>query len=180
MTILKFDFDNKKIFDSKVGGGPIIGEFCHFIDLVLNLINSKPIELYASGGSMSHKNIDIYDSCIVILKFENGSIANIIYSDLSGPDIPKERIEIFSGDSTIIIEDFQRINTSGFDFGNILLSQPDKGHEDEINNVIQANLGSIKPLISVDDALKSMEIVFKTIESIKSNRIIKINYKTFE
>ena len=164
------------VFDPKVGGGPIIGEFCHFVDLVLFLINSNPIEVIARGGAMSHKNTEVFDSCVVLLKFENGSIANLIYTDLNGPKMSKERIEIYSGDSAIIIEDFIQLNTSGFDFGNLLLSKQDKGHKNEIENIIQMNLGFKDSLVGIDDAMKSMDIVFKTIESIKTNKPIQINY----
>ncbi len=163
------------VFDPKVGGGPIIGEFCHFIDLVLFLINSKPVEVIARGGAMSHKNTTVFDSCVVLLKFENGSIANLVYTDLNGPKMSKERIEIYSGDSAIIIDDFITLNTSGFDFGNLLLSKQDKGHKNELENIIQTNLGFKDSLVGIDDAMKSMEIVFKTIESIKTNKTIQIN-----
>jgi len=165
---------NHWLNNPKIGGGPLIGEFCHFIDLVLYLINSKPVELIACGGSLSHKNLDVYDSCVVTIKFENDSIGNLIYNDLGGPDIPKERIEIFSGCSSLIIDDFTKLITSGFDSGNLLLNQKDKGHEDEIDNVIRSNLGFIPTLVGVDDAIKAMDLVFKTIESIKNNKIIKI------
>ncbi len=164
------------VFDPKVGGGPIIGEFCHFVDLVLFLINSNPIEIIARGGAMSHKNTKVFDSCVVLLKFENGSIANLIYTDLNGPKMSKERIEIYSGDSAIIIDDFIRLNTSGFDFGNVILDKQDKGHRNEIENIIQTNLGLKDPLVGIEDAMKSMDIVFKTIESIKTNKPIQINY----
>ena len=163
------------VFDPKTGGGPIIGEFCHFIDLILYLINSKPTEIVALGGAMSHKNTDVYDSCVVMIRFQNGSIANLIYTDLNGPNMPKERIEIYSGDSAIIIEDFKKMITSGFGFGNILLNKQDKGHQNEINSVILTNLGLTEALVTEDDALQAMELVFKTIESIKTNKPIELN-----
>jgi predicted dehydrogenase len=163
------------VFDPKTGGGPIIGEFCHFVDLILYLINSKPIEIFALGGAMSHKNTDVYDSCVVMIRFQNGSIANLIYTDLNGPNMPKERIEIYSGDSAIIIEDFKKMKTSGFGFGNILLNVQDKGHRNELNSVILTNLGLTKALVTEDDALQAMELVFKTIESIKTKKPIKLN-----
>lgn len=162
------------VFDPQTGGGPIIGEFCHFIDLILYLIKSKPIEIFALGGPMSHKNTEVYDSCVVMIRFQSGSIANLIYTDLNGPNMPKERIEIYSGDSAIIIEDFIKMKTSGFEFGNILLNEQDKGHRNELNSVISTNLGLTKALVTEDDALIAMELVFKTIESIKNDKPIKL------
>lgn len=164
---------NHWIYDPDIGGGPFIGELCHFTDLILYLINSDPIELFAKGGNLSHKNIETYDNCVVVIKFKNGSIANIIFSDLNGPNMPKERIEIFSGGSSIIIEDFLKMETSGFNSGNLLLPEQDKGHETEINHVIASNIEETESLVNVDGAIKAMDLCFNIIESIRSNIIIK-------
>jgi len=171
---------NHWLYDPDIGGGPLIGEFCHFTDLVLYLINSQPVEIVGRGGNLSHQNLQVYDSCTALIKFRNGSIANLIYTDLSGPDIPKERIEIFSGESTIIIDDFIKLQTSGFDVGNKLLTEQDKGHKNEMESVIRANLGLKNFLVNVDDALNAMILCFKTIESIKTNKFIKINNDFYE
>ncbi len=167
-------------FNPEEGGGLLIGELCHFTDLILFLMNSKPVEVIARGGTLSHKNTDLFDSCVAIIKFENGSIGNIIYTDLNGPNMPKERIEIFSGDSTIIIDDFIKLKSSGFDFGNLYLNQQDKGHKSQLNNVIQNNLGLVESLTDVNDAIRAMDLVFKTIESIKMNKAIRINSDIYE
>ena len=161
------------IYDPNIGGGPLIGELCHFTDLILYLIGSNPIELIARGGNLSHKNIDTYDNCVVVIKFQNGSIANIIYSDLNGPKMSKERIEIYSGESAIIIDDFLKMETSGFNMGNLLLPELDKGHKNEINHVLKANLKNKESLVNVDDAIKAMDLCFKVIESIRANKNIK-------
>jgi len=163
------------LFDPKIGGGPLIGEFCHFTDLILYLINSKPVELFANGGELSHINTKTFDSCNVTIKFKNNSIANIIYTDLSGPKIPKERIEIFSGDSAIIIDDFKKMETSGFNIGNRELYLQNKGHKAEINNIINSHLNLESSIINVNDALRAMDLCFKTIESIESGKIVKLN-----
>ncbi len=163
---------NHWIFDPKIGGGPLIGELCHFTDLILYLIDSIPIRLVAEGGSLSHKKIDTFDNCIAIIKFQNGSIANIIYSDLNGPKMAKERIEIFSGESAIIIDDFKKMETSGFDVGNLLLPEQDKGHRNEIFHVIKSNLERNEPSINVDDGIKAMDLCFKIVKSIILEKII--------
>lgn len=170
-----FILGNSWVFDPAVGGGPIVGEFCHFVDLILHLMKSNPVELIAYGGALSHKNTEVYDSCVIIIKFTNGSIGNLIYTDLNGPNMPKERIEIYCGDSSIIINDFKTMKTSGFNFGNLKLYEQDKGHRNEISHVIRTNLGLDTTHAGVDDALKAMNLVFKAINSIKTNKSIQFN-----
>ena len=162
------------VFDPKIGGGPLVGELCHFMDLILYLMNSYPIELISRGGNLSHKSIKTYDSCVIIILFQDGSIANIIFTDLNGQNIPKEKIEIFSGDSSIIIDDFVKMNTNGFEVGNYSLKNQNKGHKEELNNVINSIKGLQEPLLKVDDAIKAMDLCFKTIDSIKNKKIINI------
>ena len=163
---------NHWVFDPDIGGGPLIGELCHFTDIILHLMNSMPIELIAKGGNLSHKELDVYDSCSVIIKFQDGSIANITYNDLNGLEIPKERIEIFSGDSAIIIDDFIKMNTSGFDSGNQILYEQDKGHKKEMLNVIRSNLNLEKQRINEKNAFNAMILCFKIIESIKNDECV--------
>jgi len=165
---------NHWVFDPHIGGGPIIGEFCHFTDLILYLIGDKPIELTATGGSLSHVNTPTYETAVVVLKFQNGSIANLIYSDLNHPNIPKERIEIFSGNSALLINDFKTMITEGFDDGNYYLTEQDKGYRNELNNIIRSNLGQDTPFVGIKDALRAMDLCFKTLESIHTKKTILI------
>ena len=88
----------------------------------------------------------------------------------------KERIEIYSGESAIIIDDFLKIETSGFNSGNLLLPTQDKGHKNELNNVIKACLEKKEVIVNANDAIKAMDLCFKIIESIKKNMCIK-NFK---
>jgi len=163
------------LFQPDIGGGPIIGEVCHFVDLVLYLINSNPIELTAKGGNLSHKNLKVLDTCSVMIVFENGSIANINYSFLNGLNTSKERIEIFSGDSSIIIDDFKSMKTDGFDISSQILINQDKGYKELLNDLTQNflnNKGSKK--INAKTSLKSMELCFQIINSIKTNKSINL------
>ncbi|MHA1372113.1 MAG: bi-domain-containing oxidoreductase, partial [Promethearchaeota archaeon] len=141
------------IYDPKDGGGRIIGECCHFFDLIIYLMNSPPVELVARGGALSNKDVTFVDNLSCIITFEDGSIATLIYSDLNAKDLPKERIEIFCGISAIIIDNFQEMKTAGFGAGNSILPEIDKGHALEIQNVIDANLGLVEPFVNEDDAL---------------------------
>ncbi|MFX1443306.1 MAG: hypothetical protein ACFFHV_07835, partial [Promethearchaeota archaeon] len=80
----------------------------------------------------------------------------------------------------IIIDDFLIMNTSGYEFGNWRLDQQDKGHKTEISNIINFNLELGLPLLSVTDALRSMELCFNIIESIKNKKIISIKTSFYE
>ncbi|MCK5346752.1 MAG: hypothetical protein KAR20_25260, partial [Candidatus Heimdallarchaeota archaeon] len=79
--------------DSEVGGGTIIGECCHFFDLIYWLMEEEPERIFAEGGNLTHPGSDIYDNTVITMRSSKGSIATITFTDQATDDFPKERIE---------------------------------------------------------------------------------------
>ena len=96
---------------AEIGGGRIIGEACHAIDLATWLTGSLPVRVYAEsiGGPQAPEIRE--DQSFLTLRHANGSISNIAY--LAGGDkaFPKERVEVFGGGLVGVIEDFRRVIT---------------------------------------------------------------------
>jgi predicted dehydrogenase len=165
---------NHWIYNNKVGGGKIIGEGCHFFDTICFLSNSKPVEIYAEGGNLLHTKKHMVDGVSISVKFANGSTALINFNESSGPEFGKERIEIFSKDGEIIIDDFKNMKIYGFNKNvDYNLSNQDKGHKSELLNVISAFLNHPSNIISYEDCIISMKLAFKTIESLEKNEVVK-------
>lgn len=89
---------NHWINDPDVGGGRIIGEVCHFIDFMIYMFSSYPLNVYGSCISMKDSGFLSLDNCVFNIKFENGSIGNIIYESIGPEILPKERVEILGMD----------------------------------------------------------------------------------
>lgn len=121
------------IQDETVGGGRLIGEACHAIDLATFLSGSPPVRVYveAIGGLHAPEITD--DQCFMTLRHANGSISSIGY--LAGGDkaFPKERVEVFGGGKVAVIEDFREVITcvNGKLKRKRYLAQ-DKGHKTEM------------------------------------------------
>ena len=96
--------------DKNIGGGRLIGEACHFVDLLRHLSNSK-IEEFNYINMKDSKPCP--DNFSLQLKFENGSIGVINYLSNGSKAFPKERIEVFSGNSIICLNNFRKIETWG-------------------------------------------------------------------
>lgn len=112
-----------------VGGGRIIGEACHGIDLATYLAGSVPVRVFAEsiGGVNAPTITD--DQCFITLRHANGSISNVAY--LAGGDkaFPKERIEIIGGGRIAVIDDFRSVTTCvGGKTSRHNWRQQDKGH----------------------------------------------------
>ena len=94
-------------FDPDIGGGRIIGEACHFVDLIQFFTDSTPVEVYSgtiSGGSGSYLSAD---NLIATLKLADGSVGTIMYTAAGDKAFPKERVEIFCGGAVYVIDNFK-------------------------------------------------------------------------
>lgn len=100
---------NHWIQDPQVGGGRMIGEGCHFIDLASALVGSNVKTVYAVGSSKAEKSALLNDNLCLALTFENGSVANITYTADGSKAMAKEYIEVFGGGRSAQIDDFKEV-----------------------------------------------------------------------
>lgn len=132
----------------ELGGGRIIGEACHAIDFVTWLTGSLPVRVYAEsiGGNMAPAITD--DQCFITLRHANGSVSNIAY--LAGGDkaCPKERIEVFGGGQTAILDDFRELTTFRGGRKSVEKARQDKGHTAEVAAFAAAVNGEANPPIA--------------------------------
>ena len=92
------------IQDMEVGGGRIIGEACHFIDLITYFTGSKPVQIYASAlGNAGEAE----DNVTITLEFENGSVGTVHYLANGAKSLSKEYIEVFQNECSYVIDDFR-------------------------------------------------------------------------
>lgn len=94
------------IQDPRVGGGRIIGECCHFVDLAAAIIGSKPKSVFATAASMADRSAVANDNMAITLAFEDGSIASIVYTSVGASSLPKEYVEVFGGGLSASLHDF--------------------------------------------------------------------------
>ncbi len=92
------------ILDPEVGGGRLVGEVCHFVDLCLFLVGQLPAGVYARRLGRSP---EADDSLVTVLDFPDGSTATIEYLARAGPELPKEQIEISGAGKTALCENFR-------------------------------------------------------------------------
>lgn len=121
--------------DPEIGGGRIIGEACHFIDLARFLAGSP----LASANATAMRGGDgrLGDCVSLQLAFEDGSIATVHYLANGSKDFPKERIEVFAGGRVLVCDNFRRSRELGGG-GKLSSRSQDKGHASELEAFVQA------------------------------------------
>ena len=98
------------ILDPAVGGGRIVGEVCHFIDLCSFLVGAPPASVFARALG---RDPQVDDSVMAILGFPDGSTAALEYLASAAPDLPKERFEVSAEGRTARCENFKTTQVSG-------------------------------------------------------------------
>lgn len=161
------------VHDMKIGGGRIIGEACHFIDLMVFLTGSKVSDVIMSGLGDNPK--DNTDNAILILKFDNGSQGVINYFSNGSKSYSKERIEIFSQGRSLIIDNFRKMNGYGFKSFSSYSKSIDKGHKEQFKQLIQRIKEGGQPLIPFDELVNTTKTSFAALKSMKEGNWIKVD-----
>lgn len=93
--------------DLNEGGGRIVSEVCHFVDLMQFFAGAPPVRVHAEPLRARNDEIGEEDSVFITVAFADGSAGSIAYLSEGGAGLAKERVEIFGGGQTFVIEDFR-------------------------------------------------------------------------
>lgn len=116
--------------DALVGGGRIIGEACHFIDLMRFLAGSPVVSLQARRMGNAPGIEVTEDKASITLGFADGSFGTIMYLANGAASFSKERIEVFSAGRVLQLDNFRKLKGYGWtDFGKLNLWKQDKGQK---------------------------------------------------
>jgi len=155
------------IYDPVRGGGRIVGEMCHFYDLLCYLVGSPPRRLTAAGGTLSHPGTGLHDNMVCTLDFADGSIASLVYGDLGQPQFPKERLEVFAGEGVLVVDDFVELRVEGFSRQRgMRLPRGDKGHRAELEEIARARLAGRPSPVDAQAGRLAMSCAFRTLEAL--------------
>lgn len=164
------------IQDPIQGGGRIIGEVCHFIDLIHYLTGSVTQRVYAeSVASRNHEATDA-DSVFITLRLADGSNASIAYLAEGDKSVAKERIEVYGGGKTAIMDDFRRVSL--FSGGKETVKKTtgqDKGQPEEIRELCSTVLSGGEPPIGLDDLEATTRATFRILDSLRAGEPMMIS-----
>lgn len=163
---------NVWVHDMKTGGGRIIGEACHYIDLISFLTGSKVKAVCMNAmGTAPEENTD---NASILLKYENGSTGVINYFANGSKAYAKERVEVFSQERTLIMDNFRETKGYGVKGFSKLKTSMDKGHKNQFHKLIKAIQSGEEALIPFESIVNTTMASFAAIQSLKENRWVEI------
>lgn len=164
------------VHDMKVGGGRIIGEACHFIDLITYLTGSrvKAVCMNAMGINPQQNT----DNASILLQYENGSTGVINYFSNGSKAYAKERIEVYAQERTAIVDNFRTTTGYGFKGFTRLRTSLDKGHAAQFRLFTERIRNGGGALIPFDEIVNTTLASFAAIESLQQGAWIPLQAGT--
>lgn len=151
--------------DPEVGGGRVVGEACHFIDLLRYLVGHSIIGVQSTkmgrgGPSFSHE-----DNITLTLRFADGSFGTVHYLSNGNKAFPKERIEVFCAGRVLQLDNFRRLTGWGWpNFKKINLWKQDKGNKACASAFVSA-IGQGGEPIPFDELLEVARVSFEAVQA---------------
>ncbi|HKE60419.1 MAG TPA: bi-domain-containing oxidoreductase [Pyrinomonadaceae bacterium] len=164
-------------YDSQDGGGRIIGEVCHFVDLMQFFAGAPPVSVFAMKVAGKTDQIIDADSVMITLKFADGSNGCIAYLSEGDRSLAKERVEIFGAGKSFVIDDFRR--GSKYKDGReeqVTLKEQDKGQQQQVKAVCASLLGGTPFPISLAELVATTRATFRIVDSLREQQVFAIAY----
>ncbi|CAA7621659.1 bi-domain-containing oxidoreductase [Magnetospirillum sp. UT-4] len=154
------------------GGGRILGEVCHFVDLARMLVGGPIASVQADAAAVSHGGCD---DLTVTLSFTDGSLATIVYTALGDTSYSKERFECFAGGTVITIDNFLTLTVAQGGKSKVekALGQ-DKGHRAELEAFVAAVKGGPLPADEAELVETSLATI-AVLDSLRDGRRVSLD-----
>ena len=156
------------VHDPEVGGGRILGEACHFVDLAIFISGSPVAEVcaLALGGAS--------DTASILLRHADGSTATLNYFANGHRELSKERIEVFSQGRTLLLDNFRELRGYGFHSFKRLKTSQDKGHARQFALFADRVRAGGPALIPWSEVTNSTRAIFAAVRSLESKAWIAV------
>lgn len=156
------------VHDPDEGGGRIIGEVCHFVDLLQFFVSDEPVKIYAE--TMSDNVTFTNDNINIHIKFKDGSIGTITYIACGDKSFAKERIEVFGDGKVAVIDDFKSGVLVKNGKSTKIKGSHDKGHETELELFFESIKNDSELPIPFKESVLTTLMTFRIIDSLKSGQ----------
>jgi predicted dehydrogenase/threonine dehydrogenase-like Zn-dependent dehydrogenase len=159
------------VVDPVEGGGRLIGEVCHMVDTLVDLVGASVVDVQAVPGGVG-------DDVVVTLTFADGSVGSIVYASGGDRSLAKEYLEVFGGGQAAVLDDFRTVRLhragSARSSGGRLARQ-DKGHAAELTAFVEAVRTGAPSPVDPEVAAHVTRVTFAALESVQSGAPVRIS-----
>ena len=162
--------NNVWVHDLEIGGGRIIGEACHLMDLLVYLSGSLITSVCMS--SLGKNPSAQTDNCSILLKFLNGDNGVVNYFANGSKAYSKERVEVFFDEKVLVMDNFRETKGYGTKGFNKLKTKLDKGHKRQFDSLVNYVQNGGETMIPFEEIVNVSIASFAAIRSMKEGKWI--------
>jgi len=152
--------------DLKIGGGRLIGEACHWFNLMQFFAESQIASVYATDNSHGPDN----ENAVIHLRFQNGAQGSLLYTADGAKSFPKEMLTLIQGGKVIRIDNFRKLEVFSKQGNTTRSSKMDKGHKAQFRLLADTLQQGGQAPIPFDDLINSSKATFAALESIRTGK----------
>ncbi|QKZ12678.1 bi-domain-containing oxidoreductase [Spirosoma sp. KUDC1026] len=164
--------DTSWVHDRFVGGGRILGEACHYVDLITFLTGSRVRSVCMNA--MGKKPTETTDSGSLLLQYENGSTGVLNYFANGSKAYAKERVEVYSLERTLVLENFRTLRGYGFPRFSKQSGRQDKGHTVQMQRLLAQLRTGGEPLIPFAELINTSQTMLAALQSLREQRWVDV------
>jgi len=163
------------LHDAAEGGGMMVGEMCHFLDLMMYLADERPVSAFAESLTLGRADLADSDNVTITVRFDGGSVGTLVYNTVGDKAMPKERLEVYGGGAVAVLDDFRRLETSaGGTRSKKKAANQDKGQARQMEATIDAFRHGRSP-IPFEELVDVMRTVFAARRSLATGQSVPVH-----
>lgn len=144
------------------GGGRIVGEACHMFDLFQYMVAPAGVAEIASTAIVPRvDHISSSDNVVTTVRYDDGSVATLLYTALGASDLPKESVEVYADGKILVIDDYRALRVYGASLKGWSSPVQDKGHLEELRAFAAHLLDRSPPVIELDALVETARLTLE-------------------
>jgi len=158
--------------DPVQGGGNVLSQGCHAVDLLCYLHGSKPAGVIAYGGNMHHNGIEIVDTLTAAIRFSNGSVSSLVVTDCGRtPLVSKFSVQLLGGTRTAHLSDrLKKVTLDDGEETTVHAEPEETGLAAENAEFVDAIRHGRQPRVALSDGLRATKVLLAAMKSLASGR----------
>jgi predicted dehydrogenase len=156
-------------------GGALVGEGCHFVDLMYWLLESEPVNVSAYSLPLGKKDPIGENNVVASFRFADGSIGNLTYCTVGSRTSGGEHIEAFAPGVAAVTDDFKQFVIKGGSQKSKSSRRVDKGYATQMSAFVQCVQSGKQPEVTVLDGARATIGCLSMLQSAKAQEPVEIN-----
>lgn len=157
------------------GGGMLVGEMCHFVDLMMYLSEDVPTTVTAAAARVERQDVSDHDNVSVTLRFKGGAVGTLCYTTVGTKAVAKERIEVYGGERIGWLDDFRELELGrGEETSRTKNWSQDKGRKRQIADTLAAFRQEGQAPIPFHELELGMRAIFAARRSLSTGSTVSI------